>query len=478
LPKPVASNSYERIRRDMGITYKKAVDVLSENDQGQVLRFWSKLGRKERADLLVQIEKLDFAAIKRMRQVLVKVGQATSAEDIEPAVIQKTSMTGLACARGVGEKALASGKVGALLVAGGQGSRLGFEGPKGCFPIGPVSGASLFEIHSRKILALEKLHSCSIPFYIMTSRDNNSATIAFFEKNDYFGLCRERVLFFIQGMWPALSPDGRVILDRAEHIFMSPDGHGGTLSALRESGMLEDMTRRKLTTIFYFQVDNPLVEIADPVFVGLHNVRKADMSVKVCGKRHANEGLGVVVVSGGRNRIVEYTELTDEQKNARARNGQLKYNAGSVAIHMFSLKFLRRAASLALPLHAAHKKVPVCNEKGKLVKPDAPNAYKFEKFIFDALPRAKRAMILEFSRDEEFSPVKNASGDDSPDTARRDMVRKAARLMAQCGVAVPRGKDGNPKYLIEIDPCFAANADELRRKLPPKFKIKGDVLLR
>lgn len=460
------------------MTYKNAVDVLSKNSQGQVLRFWDRLGRRERADLLAQIEGLDFAAITRMRKVLSKVGKATSTEEVEPAEILKTSMAGLVSAHGIGVKALAGGKVGALLVAGGQGSRLGFEGPKGCFPIGPVSGASLFEIHSRKILALERLHSCSIPFYVMTSRDNDSATIAFFEKNDYFGLSRERVRFFVQGMWPALDASGHVILDRAGHIFMSPDGHGGTLAALRESGMLDDMTRRKLTTIYYFQVDNPMVEIADPVFVGLHNMQKSDMSIKVCGKRHANEGLGVVVVSGGKNRIVEYTELSDEQKNAKARNGQLKYNAGSVAIHMFSLTFLRRAASLALPLHAAHKKVPVCDDKGKPVKPDAPNAYKFEKFIFDALPRAQRAMVLEFAREDEFSPVKNASGDDSPETARRDMVRKCARWLEQCGIKVPRGKNGNPKYSIEIDPCFAVNADVLRRKLSPEFKIRGDVCLR
>ncbi|MEI6219088.1 MAG: UTP--glucose-1-phosphate uridylyltransferase, partial [bacterium] len=217
---------------------------------------------------------------------------------------------------------------------------------------------------------------------------------------------------------------------------------------------------------------------ADPVFIGLHNMRKAEMSVKVCGKRDPDEGLGVVVVSGGRNRIVEYTELTVEQKNARARNGQLKFNAGSVAIHMFSLGFLRRAASLALPLHAAHKKVPVCDDNGNTIKPDAPNAFKFEKFIFDALPRARRTIILEFLREAEFSPVKNAFGNDSPETARRDMVRKCARWMEQCGIPVPCGKDGNPRYLIEIDPCLAADASELKSKLPVNFKIRGNVLLR
>lgn len=462
----------------MTIAYRKAAQLLKDNDQSHVVRFWTSLGSKDRAGLLAQIEDLNFAEIARMRAVLTRAKRTIPADDIEPAAVLRPSKAQLASALAAGKKALSEGKVGVILVAGGQGSRLGFDGPKGCFPIAPISGATLFEIHCRKVLALERSYGCSVPFYVMTSRDNNAATKAFFASNNYFGLCRDRVLFFVQGMWPALDVGGHVILDRPGHIFMSPDGHGGTLSALGASGMLPDMTRRKLTTLFYFQVDNPLVEIAEPAFIGLHNMRKADMSVKVCGKRDPGEGLGVVVESGGKCRIVEYTELTDAQKHARTRGGQLKYNAGSVAIHVFSLGFLRRMSTIKLPLHTAHKKVPFCDDEGRTIKPDVPNAFKFEKFIFDVLPKARRAMILEFQRDDEFSPVKNADGSDSPGTVRQDMVLKCARWLEQCGVKIPRGPEGHPKFMIEIDPCFAVDAAELKKKLPTGFRIAGDALLR
>lgn len=462
----------------MAISYRKAVDLLAAHGQGHVLQFWAGLGRKERANLLAQVEGLDFVGLSRMKHVLAKVQSAFPADDIEPADVSKPSGRELEKARAAGEATLGKGQVGAILVAGGQGSRLGFEGPKGCFAIAPISGASLFEIHCRKILALERKHRCKLPLYVMTSRDNDAATRAFFSGNGYFGLSKERVRFFVQGVWPALDAAGHVILDRPGHIFMSPDGHGGTLRALSESGMIKDMESRGLTTLFYFQVDNPLVEIADPVFVGLHETQRAEMSVKVCGKRDPGEGLGVVVKCGGKNRIVEYTELTAEQKNARTRAGQLRFNAGSVAIHIFSIGFIRRAASIPLPLHVAHKKVPFCDTTGKTVKPDAPNAFKFEKFIFDALPRARRSMVLEFKREDEFSPVKNATGSDSPETVRRDMVRKFGRWLEQCGVKVPRKRDCEPSVLIEIDPCFAVDVVELQHRIPPDFRISGNVLLK
>jgi UDP-N-acetylglucosamine/UDP-N-acetylgalactosamine diphosphorylase len=237
------------------------------------------------------------------------------------------------------------------------------------------------------------------------------------------------------------------------------------------------MAARGLRALFYWQVDNPLVEIAEPAFIGLHAQRGADMSVKVCAKRDAEEGLGVVVKGGGRNRIVEYTELTFEEKHARSPDGRLKYLYGSVAIHVFSLDFLRREAEADLPVHLAHKKVPFCDEAGRTVKPEAPNAYKFEQFIFDVLPDARAAVNLAFAREEEFSPVKNAAGADSPASAQRDMVRKFARWLEACGVDVPRDGAGEPLHRIEIDPCFASGPDELAVRLAPGLRITGDLLL-
>jgi UDP-N-acetylglucosamine/UDP-N-acetylgalactosamine diphosphorylase len=415
-----------------------------------------------------------------MRTMLQKHRVVAPAFDpaTEPAPVIAPSAAELSDASLEGAAALQAGKVAVILVAGGQGSRLGFEGPKGVYPVGPVTGASLFEIHARKVLRLEQRYGAQVPFYIMTSEANDAPTQAFFADHGQFGLDPDRVKFFVQGVWPALSADGRIILDAPGHIFMSPDGHGGTLSALRRTGMLADMERRGIETVFYFQVDNPLVEVADAAFVGLHRRAGADISIKVCAKRDASEGLGVVVAQGGRCAIVEYSDLPQDQKEARLADGRLKYLYGSVAIHILSRDFLAQEAAAALPLHVAYKKVPTCNDAGETLTPAAPNAYKFEKFIFDIIPDARQALNVAFAREDEFSPLKNASGADSPETVRRDLCRKYGRWLAACGVRVPLDGDGTPTVKIEVDPAYASSADDLRLRLPKGFAIAGDVLLK
>jgi UDP-N-acetylglucosamine/UDP-N-acetylgalactosamine diphosphorylase len=451
---------------------------LTSAGQSHLLRFWDRLAEGERESLRQQIAGLNFEAIGRMRGLLASGESEHSRGDIRPAEVLDRSRTDRQRAARAGEDAIRAGKVGVILVAGGQGTRLGYEGPKGCFVLGPVSGASLFEIHARKVLALEQAFEAPVPFYIMTSAANDGATRDFFTEHDRFGLSAERVLFFMQGMWPALWPDGRIVMDGPAHIFMSPDGHGGLLRALREAGMLEDMGRRGVETLFYLQVDNPLVEIAEPGFIGLHRLEEAEMSVKVCEKRDPEEGLGVVVERDGRHAVVEYTELTPEQKHARGPDGRLLFRYGSVAVHVFALDFLIRQSAVPLPLHVAHKKVPYVGDDGVTVTPREPNAYKFEKFIFDVLPNARRVLTVPFAREDEFSPVKNGSGQDSPETARRDMVNKAARWLEHAGVEVPRTADGVPRFRAEIDPCFARSPETLRQRLDPGFAIGGDVLLR
>ncbi len=464
----------------MAMTYDEALAKLKEQGQEHLLTFWEQLDDEQREGLLAQIEEIDFVDVERMRAALEqhKDGVAASLGAFEPAPVIKLAETGDPDVRELGLTALRAGKVGVLLVAGGQGSRLGYDGPKGCYEIGPITNAPLFEIHARKILALEKTYNTEVPFYIMTSEANDAPTREFFKANGCFGLSPDRVIFFTQGMWPGLMPEGNLLLDGPNHVFVSPDGHGGILAALRCRGVLQDMNDRGLCTLFYFQVDNPLIEIADPDFIGLHLANEAEITLKVCAKRDPQEGLGMVVTRDGHSEVIEYSDLTDEQKEERMPDGQLRLLYGSVAIHIFTLGFLQREADQALPLHVAHKKVPYCDETGRIVKPDSPNAYKFEKFIFDVLPDAERALNVEFAREEEFSPVKNAEGDDSPATTKRDMIAKWARWFEACGVSVPRDADGTPTVLIEIDPCYALNAEGLKAKLPPDFKIDGDVLLR
>jgi len=455
----------------------EAHTLLARHNQAHLLRFWEHLDEPARQALLAQIAGLDFVSIERMQAMLRdKTAAAVGGEICPPRVDELDAVSRLrAVTRG--EEELRAGKVGAILVAGGQGSRLGFDGPKGAFPIGPVTDAILFYFHARKVLALSRRYGKPVPFYIMVSDANHAATRACFKQHKWFGLRPEDVCFFEQGMWPALDAEGRIILDAPGHIFQSPDGHGGTLSALADKGCLVDMEKRGLTTLFYFQVDNPLVEIADPAFIGLHLERRADISVKLCAKRDPDEGLGVVVERKGHYEMVEYTELTPEQKHQRTANGDLYFKYGSVAIHVFSLEFLKREVSKPMPLHVAHKKIPVCGDDGVVVTPKTPNGYKFEKFIFDVLPDAASVVNLAFDRAEEFSPVKNAAGADSPATTRRDLVAKWARWLDAAGVVVPRGPDGTPVMAIEIDPCFALDAAELKARLVRPPDVTKPVLL-
>ena len=267
----------------------------------------------------------------------------------------------------------------------------------------------------------------------MTSEANNEATIRCFEENEYFGLNPKDVFFFTQGMWPGMTQDGKIIMDAPGHVFMSPDGHGGLLAALKRSGALADMKKRGIKSVFFFQVDNPLVEIADPAFIGYHVANKSEYSLKLCAKRDPYEKVGMPMQFGKSFRMVEYTEMTKEQCVRKGKDG-----------------------SKPMPLHLAFKKIPFVDAKGKVVKPSEPNGYKFEKFIFDVLPNARRAAFLAFDQKDEFSPVKNAEGSDSPATCKADMQAKWRRWLAEAGVAV---KDGVP---VEIDPAYALDAADIK----------------
>lgn len=447
------------------MTFDAARLLLTQHGQGHVLAFWDRLDESARAALLQQVGELDFLAIDAMRALLANPPKPLADLPMEPAPVAELKGPARRAAAAVGMESIRKGEVGVILVAGGQGSRLGYEGPKGCYPVGPVTDASLFHFHARKVLALERRWKTEVPLYVMTSPMNEAATRAFFAENANFGLDAVRVFFFSQAMWPALDASGRVVLDAPGHLFMSPDGHGGMLAALERNGCLADMERRKLRAVFYLQVDNPLVDIADPAFLGEHLRQKAEISLKVCAKRDPDEGLGVVVERGGKTLIVEYSELTHDEKRQKAADGRLRYLYGSVAIHVFSVEFLRREADAGLPLHIAHKKVPVCDAEGRTATPSKPNAYKFEKFIFDAMADASSCACLAFDRTEEFSPVKNAEGVDSPFTCRRDLSTKWARWLLEAGVSVELDAEGYARHKIEIDPCYALDSIALAERL-------------
>lgn len=369
-----------------------------------------------------------------------------------------------------GEAALRAGEIAVLLVAGGQGSRLGFDKPKGMFPVGPVSGATLFQIHAEKVLALRKRYQTSIPFLVMTSPATHLETTEFFFEHQHFGLPKDEVFFFQQGTMPALDlKSGQVLLEAPGKPFLSPNGHGGVLTALATSGLLDNLKYRGIRHVFYFQVDNPLVNIADPAFLGRHIESNSEVSSKVVFKDRPEEKVGLLVLINGRCGIIEYSDLPSELAQARDPHGTLLYRAGNPAIHIFAIDFLEKVArgEHRLQYHIARKKVPYYDaEQDKVVVPECENALKFELFIFDALPMAKRWLAVETTREEEFAPLKNLTGHDSPATVRELMLAQARRWLGLL--------DGE----VEISPLFALDAAEARAKLPSSFHITQPTYLR
>jgi UDP-N-acetylglucosamine/UDP-N-acetylgalactosamine diphosphorylase len=321
-----------------------------------------------------------------------------------------------------------------------------------------VTDRSLFQIHAEKVLALSRRYEATIPLLIMTSQENDEATKSYFADHRWFGLDPKQVIFFIQGMLPALDADtGQVLLKAPGELALSPNGHGGVIQALHEAGLLDQLQARGITDCYYFQVDNPLVKIAAPAFIGHHLIADAEMSLKVLAKLYPMERMGNLVELDGRCRIIEYTELPKELAEQKLPNGQLRIWAGSPAIHLFQLKFLQRLGrgEITLPYHIARKAVPYVDEAGHIVKPDKPNALKFERFVFDALPLAERVVAVETSRAEEFEPLKNATGENSPESVRKAMSDQYARWLKEAEVEVEES------HIIELSPLVATEQKHL-----------------
>jgi UDP-N-acetylglucosamine/UDP-N-acetylgalactosamine diphosphorylase len=464
--------------------FEALLPAVREAGQEHLFSHWARLPLESRHRLLDQIAEIDFTLIERLYHTLVLGERATQEDALEPAPIislahQKNHARECEEMRRKGEELLRRGEVGALLVAGGQGSRLGFDRPKGVYPIGPVSGKSLFQLHAEKLLARSRRYNALIPWYIMTSKANDEETRAFFQSHDHFGYPADQLFFFVQGMMPAIDSHGKIIMEAADNIFLNPDGHGGTIIASGKSGALEDMHKRGLAEIFYFQVDNALIDICDPLFIGYHAAKGADMSAKVCGKRDAFERVGVIGKRGGKYAVIEYSDMSDRDKAARNAEGTLKYNAGSIAIHMFRVEFLTREleSGKKLPWHLAHKQIPYLDGHGEIIQPQEPNGYKFETFVFDAFADAKTCVLLEVDRQIEFSPIKNFSGVDSPATAMRDLCNFYAGWLEKAGVYVERDDEGRPLAKLEISPLYANDAEELAQKIPPGLKVEQELYL-
>jgi UDP-N-acetylglucosamine/UDP-N-acetylgalactosamine diphosphorylase len=450
-------------------TLQNKVEEIYTHCQEHIFCFWDRMSTSERANLLQQITNLDLLLLSKLvTQALKRKNTATHTFKLAPAeVITLKQREGQdKHALNIGEEHIRAGKVGAFLVAGGQGTRLGFEGPKGMYPVTPVKQKTLYQLHAEKLFAMSKKYAIEIPWYIMTSETNNQATVDFFEEYRFFGLQKENVFFLIQDMIPAIDKNGKLMLDAANHIFMNPNGHGGSIKALNDSGALSDMKTRGIETIFYFQVDNVLTKVCDPVYIGYHVSAESEMSNKVVRKKYAQEKMGVLCKIDDRLGLVEYSDLDKKSMVATNPDGSLKYGTGNIATHLFSVDFIEKEnrGGFKLPYHIAEKNIPFLDRDGKLIKPDTKNGIKFETFIFDALRDADKTTSIEVERIKEFSPLKNKEGENSPQTVRQSLNNTYGRWLEEAGHKISRDQEFNVDIDLEISPLFALDEKELVAK--------------
>lgn len=451
--------------------------------QGHVFAFWDELDDAGRERLLLALAGIDLKRVAELARLMDAPPEHSASSFSAPEMFPRDVRGSAFEARATsaiehGREDFAAGRVGYLLVAGGQGSRLGFDGPKGLFPAGPVSGASLFELFARKLLAAERRHGSTAHWWIMTSGANDAATRAFFEERAYFGLAPEQVRCFSQALLPALDAEGRIVMAERDLPFLAPNGHGGVLAALAGSGGLAEARDLGIERFSYFQVDNPLARPADPLFVGLHKLERAEMSTKVVTKRDAGEKVGVIGVADGRLGCIEYSDLPERLREQRDAGGELRFRAGNIAIHVIERAFveeLTRGGELHLPWHLARKRMPAVDALGGTGRRIEIDGVKFETFVFDALRSTTHSVTLEVDRAREFSPIKNADGVDSPATARADLCRLWSGWAAAAGHALPRaGADG--VHAVEIDPLVAEDRETfLRAAAQPRVTGKGHL---
>ena len=477
----------EQLSRDLA---EELTAKLNAAGQSHVLRFIDELDDDDaRMSFLQSLKGIDLEQVQSLFRGEGIVGDAVDATDSAPAPVDVIRPGGLgadlARYRSIGNKLIRGGKVAAFTVAGGQGTRLGWNGPKGTYPASVVTGKPLFRLFAEQLLRAIQDAGTPIAWYIMTSPLNDEATRAFFLDNNCFGLDRTAIFMFPQGVMPSVdAKTGKLLLADKDSLAVNPDGHGGAFRALRASGALEDMRMRGVTHISYFQVDNPVVRVMDPLFLGLHAEHPAssgEMSSKVVAKQDPAEKVGVFARVGDDTTILEYSDLPAALAEQRDADGTLSFDAGNIAVHALSVDFVEKLteAGGGLPFHRAHKKVPHLDpETGARVEPTEPNAIKFETFAFDALPMATSPLVVETDRVEEFAPIKNASGSDSPESSRALQSERAGRWLEANGVTVPRTSAGDVDAAIEISPLTAVEAGQLNgQTLPADIEPGSEIVL-
>lgn len=400
--------------------YNQVKELLKKYDQEQLLVKYDEMTVEQKDQLLDQILEINFDGIKDLYE-LTKVKTTMGEDKISPISYVdkgKLSKEEYEELEELGVNEIKQGKLAAVTMAGGQGTRLGYDGPKGTFDIGLDTHQSLFELICETLKEAKKKYDVFVPWYIMTSHENHQRTVEFFEKNKYFGYPKNEVMFFMQGEIPTISMEGKILVNEKGFPRLAADGHGGVFESMLQSGALDDMKKRKVEWVFVGPVDNPLVNMVDEILVGLAKSKKCMAAGKSVVKARPEERVGVFCTRNGKPSVVEYTEITEEMANQRDENGELVYGESHINCNLFHIDRINKIAETKLPYHVAFKKANYLDEKGNLVEGKEPNSYKFEAFIFDAFTSLDSMAILRVKREDEFAPVKNATGVDSPETSR------------------------------------------------------------
>ncbi|KAM4527965.1 UDP-N-acetylhexosamine pyrophosphorylase-like protein 1 isoform 2-T2 [Odontesthes bonariensis] len=431
-------------------------DSLEIAGQSHVLQFWPELGEEERSAFLRELAQLDMEGLRGRCEAAAGAAASESrglSGNIDPVPpefigsVKKSDKNNILQWENEGFVQISNKRVGVLLLAGGQGTRLGVQYPKGMYDVGLPSGKTLYQIQAERIHKIQELadikhgSKCTIPWYIMTSEFTLAPTEKFFEDNNYFGLEPSNVIMFEQRMIPAVTFDGKVILQGKGKIALAPDGNGGLYQALVDNNILVDMKKRGVEYLYVYCVDNILVKMADPVFIGFCVTKGADCGAKVVEKMHPAEAVGVVCRVQGIPQVVEYSEMQQEMAELRGPGGELIYNAGNICIHFFTRTFLQDVAEKfegQLKQHVAIKKVPFVDARGSQVKPTKPNGIKMEKFVFDVFPFSRNFVVFEVEREDEFSPLKNSdeAAIDSPTSARNSLLAQHCRWATSAGATL------------------------------------------
>ena len=415
----------------MDVQLEKIQDILKKYGQEHLLNHYDSLDEKKKQKLLEQIGNIDFELVNNLYNS-TKEQKTNSHDEITPIdYLDKFKLNDqYKYYEAIGKKAIKEGKLAAVTMAGGQGTRLGHSGPKGTYDIGLDSHKSLFELLSDNLKEEGKKYGVIIPWFVMTSRENNKDTVEFFEKHKYFGYQKNKnIFFFEQGELPMMDTEGKILIGEDGLVKLAADGHGGIYESLVKTNMTKKMRELGIEWVFIGGVDNCLVKMVDPVLMGIAIDKKVTVACKSVVKANPHEKVGVFCRRNGKPNVIEYSEITDEMAEATDENGELLYGESHILCNLFSIDAIERMGSEPLPYHVAFKKAKYIDKDGNLVEPDSPNAYKFEAFLFDAFGEVDDMAVLRVKREEEFAPVKNSDekGVDCPKTA-RELYKKFYHL--------------------------------------------------